>query len=86
MTKDKRLEGIIQDCRDNQDFHGRVYVYPKDLANKILSSGYVHIDEYDAKIILQVEYNKWTGEELPEDVALGMVQALEKMGDNKKGD
>lgn len=33
-------------------------------------------DEYDTMIILQVEYNKMTGEELEKDVAFAMARAL----------
>ena len=36
------------------------------------------IDEYDSMIVLQVEYNKMTGDTLHKDVALAMVQELNK--------
>ena len=36
------------------------------------------LDENDAMIILQVEYNKMTGESLEQDVALEMVKALNR--------
>ena len=34
------------------------------------------MDEHDTMIVLQVEYNKMTGEKLEEDVALEMVKAI----------
>jgi len=36
------------------------------------------IDEHDLKIIIQCEFNKWTGERLENDVALGIAEAIRK--------
>ena len=37
------------------------------------------IDEHDVKIVMQIAYNTMTGEDLPEDVALKMIEAIKKM-------
>jgi len=37
------------------------------------------IDEHDVKIVMQTAYNTMTGEDLPEDVALVMIEAIKKM-------